>query len=69
VVEDHLGDIKSTPFGDAWFENLVLELWISVVYNNIELGVKKLGFNLSVTFQNERISPVKVITSVKHLSL
>ena len=67
-VEDRiiLGDIKSTPFGDvAWFENSfdsrTSGLDVVANYNNIELGEGKLGFNLSgnVTFQNERISPVR----------
>ncbi|UQD56448.1 TonB-dependent receptor [Flavobacterium sp. K5-23] len=67
-VEDRiiLGDIVSTTFGDvAWFENSfdsrTSGLDVVANYNNIELGTGKLGFNLSgnVTFQNERISPVK----------
>ena len=67
-VEDRiiLGDIKETPFGDvAWFENSfdsrTSGLDVVANYSNIELGEGKLGFNLSgnVTFQNERISPVK----------
>jgi iron complex outermembrane receptor protein len=67
-VEDRiiLGDIVSTTFGDvAWFENSfdsrTSGLDVVANYNNIALGAGKLGFNLSgnVTFQNERISPVK----------
>jgi iron complex outermembrane receptor protein len=67
-VEDRiiLGDIVSTTFGNvAWFENSfdsrTSGLDVVANYNNIELGTGKLGFNLSgnITFQNERISPVK----------
>jgi iron complex outermembrane receptor protein len=67
-VEDRivLGDIVPTTFGDvAWFENSfdsrTSGLDVVANYNNIELGTGKLGFNLSgnITFQNERISPVK----------
>jgi iron complex outermembrane receptor protein len=61
-----LGDIVSTSFGDvAWFENSfdsrTSGLDVVANYNNILLGEGKLGFNLSgnITFQNERISPVK----------
>ncbi|PKH67447.1 ferric enterobactin receptor [Flavobacterium sp. ALD4] len=67
-VEDRiiLGDIKSTPYGEvAWFENSfdsrTSGLDVVANYSNILLGEGKLGFNLSgnITFQNERISPVK----------
>jgi iron complex outermembrane receptor protein len=67
-VEDRivLGDITPTVFGDvAWFENSfdtrTSGLDVVANYNNIQLGTGKLGFNLSgnITFQNERISPVK----------
>jgi iron complex outermembrane receptor protein len=67
-VEDRivLGDITPTVFGDvAWFENSfdsrTTGLDVVANYNNILLGEGKLGFNLSgnITFQNERISPVK----------
>lgn len=67
-VEDRivLGDKVDTQFGTvAWFENSfdsrTSGLDVVANYNNIELGTGKLGFNLSgnITFQNERISPVK----------
>lgn len=67
-VEDRivLGDRKDTQFGNvAWFENSfdsrTSGLDVVANYNNILLGSGKLGFNLSgnITFQNERISPVK----------
>ncbi|MEZ7500307.1 TonB-dependent receptor [Flavobacterium sp. Arc3] len=67
-VEDRiiLGDIVETPYGNvAWFENSfdsrTSGLDVVANYNNILLGKGKLGFNLSgnITFQNERISPVK----------
>lgn len=67
-VEDRiiLGDKKETDFGTvAWFENSfdsrTSGLDVVANYNNVLLGEGKLGFNLSgnVTFQNERISPVK----------
>ncbi|TDE28836.1 TonB-dependent receptor [Flavobacterium ranwuense] len=67
-VEDRivLGDKVNTQFGTvAWFENSfdsrTSGLDVVANYNNIELGTGKLGFNLSgnITFQNERISPVK----------
>ena len=67
-VEDRiiLGDKVETQFGTvAWFENSfdsrTSGLDVVANYNNILLGDGKLGFNLSgnVTFQNERISPVK----------
>lgn len=67
-VEDRivLGDKVETQFGTvAWFENSfdsrTSGLDVVANYSNIMLGTGKLGFNLSgnVTFQNERISPVK----------
>lgn len=73
-VEDRivLGDKQdgSFPNGDAysglaWFSNSfdsrTSGLDVVANYNNIELGTGKLGFTLSgnVTFQNERISPVR----------
>ncbi|MFV8335826.1 TonB-dependent receptor [Flavobacterium sp. RSP29] len=67
-VEDRivLGDRQDTQFGNvAWFENSfdsrTSGLDFVANYNNIDLGTGKLGFNLSgnITFQNERISPVK----------
>ncbi|MDI1305165.1 MAG: TonB-dependent receptor [bacterium] len=67
-VEDRivLGDKVDTQFGSvAWFENSfdsrTSGLDVVANYNNILLGEGKLGFNLSgnITFQNERISPVK----------
>ncbi|KIA87749.1 TonB-dependent receptor [Flavobacterium sp. AED] len=67
-VEDRivLGDKVDTQFGTvAWFENSfdsrTSGLDVVANYSNIMLGTGKLGFNLSgnVTFQNERISPVK----------
>ena len=67
-VEDRivLGDKVDTQFGTvAWFENSfdsrTSGLDVVANYNNILLGDGKLGFNLSgnITFQNERISPVK----------
>lgn len=67
-VEDRivLGDKVETQFGTvAWFENSfdsrTSGLDVVANYNNIELGTGKLGFNLSgnITFENERISPVK----------
>jgi iron complex outermembrane receptor protein len=67
-VEDRiiLGDKVETEFGTvAWFENSfdsrTSGLDVVANYNNVLLGEGKLGFNLSgnVTFQNERISPVK----------
>jgi iron complex outermembrane receptor protein len=67
-VEDRivLGDKVTTQFGTvAWFENSfdsrTSGLDVVANYSNIMLGTGKLGFNLSgnVTFQNERISPVK----------
>jgi iron complex outermembrane receptor protein len=61
-----LGDITPTDFGDvAFFENSfdsrTSGLDVVANYNNIDLGEGKLGFTLSgnITFQNERISPVK----------
>ena len=61
-----LGDKVDTQFGTvAWFENSfdsrTSGLDVVANYNNILLGEGKLGFNLSgnITFQNERISPVK----------
>lgn len=61
-----LGDRTATQFGTvAWFENSfdsrTSGLDVVANYNNIELGEGKLGFNLSgnITFQNERISPLK----------
>jgi iron complex outermembrane receptor protein len=67
-VEDRivLGDKVDTQFGTvAWFENSfdsrTSGLDVVANYSNIMLGTGKLGFNLSgnITFQNERISPVK----------
>ncbi|MFV8375472.1 TonB-dependent receptor [Flavobacterium sp. LB1P62] len=67
-VEDRivLGDKVETQFGTvAWFENSfdsrTSGLDVVANYSNIMLGTGKLGFNLSgnITFQNERISPVK----------
>ncbi|NRS88217.1 iron complex outermembrane receptor protein [Flavobacterium sp. 7E] len=61
-----LGDKIVTQFGTvAWFENSfdsrTSGLDIVANYNNILIGEGKLGFNLSgnITFQNERISPLK----------
>jgi iron complex outermembrane receptor protein len=61
-----LGDIIATDFGDvAFFENSfdsrTSGLDVVANYNDIKLGEGKLGFTLSgnITFQNERISPVK----------
>ena len=61
-----LGDKQSTKFGTvAWFSNSfdsrTSGLDVVANYNNIALGTGKLGFSLSgnVTFQNERISPVR----------
>ncbi|WP_338408538.1 TonB-dependent receptor [uncultured Flavobacterium sp.] len=61
-----LGDKVETEFGTvSWFENSfdsrTSGLDVVANYNNIEVGTGKLGFNLSgnVTFQNERISPVR----------
>jgi iron complex outermembrane receptor protein len=67
-VEDRivLGDKQVTKFGTvAWFSNSfdtrTSGLDVVMNYNNIGLGSGKLGFNLSgnITFQNERISPVR----------
>ena len=67
-VEDRivLGDKQDTKFGSvAWFSNSfdskTSGLDVVANYNNIALGTGKLGFSLSgnVTFQNERISPVR----------
>ncbi|MFV8340831.1 TonB-dependent receptor [Flavobacterium sp. XS2P39] len=67
-VEDRivLGDKVDTQFGTvAWFENSfdsrTSGLDVVANYSNIQLGTGKLGFNLSgnITFENERISPVK----------
>ncbi|PVX44769.1 iron complex outermembrane receptor protein [Flavobacterium sp. 103] len=67
-VEDRivLGDKQNTQFGSvAWFSNSfdtrTSGLDVVMNYNNIGIGSGKLGFNLSgnITFQNERISPVR----------
>jgi iron complex outermembrane receptor protein len=67
-VEDRivLGDKQNTQFGSvAWFSNSfdtrTSGLDVVMNYNNIGIGSGKLGFNLSgnITFDNERISPVR----------
>lgn len=67
-VEDRivLGDKQDTQFGSvAWFSNSfdsrTSGLDVVMNYNNIGIGSGKLGFNLSgnITFDNERISPVR----------
>jgi iron complex outermembrane receptor protein len=67
-VEDRivLGDKQDTQFGSvAWFSNSfdtrTSGLDVVMNYNNIGIGSGKLGFNLSgnITFENERISPVR----------